>query len=97
MEESNKSSNIESMIKSEHFNAIIDHFNTQLNSNNDSQDSSEEYESDDDTILDNYLLNRSGENIADILTKLSETSITIADNLTTLNRTFELLLTKLNK
>jgi len=67
--------NIESIIESSSFNAIIDHFNNKLTENdNDTYNSSnntDDYDSEDEIILDNYLLNKSGENIADILTNIN--------------------------
>jgi len=70
-----KNDNIESIIESNSFNAIIDHFNNKLTENDNdiynSSNNSDDYESDDEIILDNYLLNKSGENIADILTNIN--------------------------
>jgi len=80
-----KNSEIESVIESENFSAIIDHFNNKLNDtdiDNSSDNSEYDSDSDNDTILDNYLLNRSGENIADILTKLNDNLIKLVNKLT---------------
>jgi hypothetical protein len=64
--------NIDSIIESNSFDAIIDHFNNKLNcSDNEHSTDESDYDTDDDIILDNYLLNKSGENIADILTNIN--------------------------
>jgi len=81
--DSHKSNEIESMIESDNFHDIIDHFKSKLSGNDDENSSdNSDYDSDeDDTILDNYLLNRSGENIADILTKINDALELIASKM----------------
>lgn len=82
--------NIESIIESNSFNAIIDHFNNKLTDNDtyNSSEHSDNYDSDDDEIiLDNYLLNKSGENIADILTNINNNLISLVSILQNNNNT----------
>lgn len=80
---------IDSLIDNEQFHSIIEHFNNKLNNNDDndnnsgSESSSTNYTSDnEDTILDNYLLNSDGENITDVLTKINKNLILLISKLT---------------
>ncbi len=73
-----QNSNIDNIIESNSFDAIIDHFNNKLNCSDHEHSTDEsDYDTDDDIILDNYLLNKSGENIADILTNINNNLSTI--------------------
>lgn len=77
--EKNNTNILDNIINNNNFNSMISSLSDKLKLNNselDSDNSNSEYsysdtETNNDIILDNYLLNSAGENICDILTKIN--------------------------